>query len=381
MSSITYINHKQLSFIKSKLQSSAPQHNWTEFCKLSQFEGGFDSMYVRQGRNTLPFINGLAELPGFRMPRYNSTFNLSYGDVTDIRCRQLRNEKWDRPWLVLWSGGVDSTLILTSILKNLSPAELENIHVVCNRISVYEAPRFFYNHIEPNFHLIDSSNFSLTPEILSTYYVINGEPNDQLFFNGPAVNMVLREPDYAYRNFRTDPDYLLKFLSVLPGSDPSFAKWHYETQLENIESVDIPVETYQDFFWWFVFNVYWTGILVRSMCMHTLPTRELVKLHMDNFIRWFVTDEYQWWSMVNNMPGIKCGSTIASFKLPAKQYIYEYDRDEYYFNFKVKLGSTGHYRKTPPGVEWFCLLDDFTPLYFDRDSQQINELLMSHIQC
>lgn len=377
MTAIVYINQKQLTThsypeLGSLLLEEFPQHNWMEMAKIFQYNAGVDSNYVRMGKNTLPFKNDYIN----PAPAYIPGFNMSFNEATDLRYQQLARTHNNKPWLVLWSGGVDSTVVLSSILKNSSIEDRKNIHVACNRISVYEYPDFYYRHLEPNFTIIDSSAIAINQTLLDQYYVIDGEPADQLFVAGSAQNILFSNPELLNNNLRTEPDQLLDILAQTV--DRSFAKWHYETMMENINSTNVPLETYYDFFWWHAFNWVWTSINMRSLATQTDTGPVSVRAYLDNFIHWYDTYEYQQWSM-NNRINTKCDiSRISGNKLPAKDYIYDYTQDTYYRLFKLKLYSTGH-QSSQYIAPWFCLLDDHTRLYLDRDLDRILELLPEHI--
>ena len=374
MSTIAYINQKQIVHPEiTAILKTYTQHNWYQFIKLMlKYNQGVDSQYVRIGKNTLPFKNNYID----PAPLYDPNFTMSFSDATDLRYKQLYNTHNDKPWLVLWSGGVDSTVVLTSILKNTTPEDRKNIHVACNRVSVYEYPEFYYKYVQPNFHLIDSSGIIINQDLLSKYYIIDGEPADQLFVAGTAQSILFSDPELLHNDLRTQPDQLLKILTQTV--DKEFAVWHYENMLENINSTDIPVETYYDFFWWNAFNWVWPAICMRSLATQSDDNPNEVQAYLDNFTHWYNTIEYQQWSM-NNGINTKCDILrISGNKLPAKDYIYDYTQDPYYRLFKLKLYSTGHQRNQYI-APWFCLLDDHTRLYLDRDLDRILELLPDHV--
>lgn len=374
MNKILYVNHKQLLNPSiSQLLLEFSHHDWYQFIKLFHYNQGIDSHYIRTGKNTLPFKNKL----GNSVPDYNPKFDLPFGQITDQRCIQLNKTHNCKPKMILWSGGVDSTVVVSSILKNITAEDRKNIHIACNRISIYEYPEFYYKHIEPNFHVIDSTGIELNQDLLSQYYIIDGEPADQLFVAGVGQNILFSDPDSLNNNIRNNPDQLIGILSRL--IDKEFAHWHYETMLENINSTDIPVESYYDFFWWHAFNIAWDSICLRSLASQSDHSTAAVQSYRDNFIHWYNTPEYQQWAM-NNRINNKCDiSRISGNKLSAKQYIHDYTGDAYYFWFKLKLYSTGHQRKQYV-APWFCLLEDYTRLYLDRDLDRILELLPEHVQ-
>ena len=374
MNKIIYVNQKQLADSRlSNLLLDYPQHNWDNFSKMRvELYKGHDAAYNRAGVDLLPLINTPIDSLNLTMPDYDPLFNLTFDEITDLRLTQLIRQRNDKRWLLLWSGGIDSMVIITSILKNLSKDALSNIDIACNRISIYEHPKFFYKYIEPNFTLLDSSNLKLTDRLLQKYYIIDGEPADQLF--GGIASRSFTETS-VLKNWRTDPDEMLDFMAKKV--DRPFAEWFYQTTSENIVSTDVPVETYYDFFWWTFFNYSWASIKLRPLQYQTSMSITSAQLYFDNFIHWFNTVEYQKWSLVNRV-GVKYGANIGERKLASKKYIYDFDHDEYYFKFKVKMESVS---REVPGQKskYFCMLDDYTRLTLDKDLDQILELFPAHI--
>jgi hypothetical protein len=378
MSKIILANRYELDHpILWNVYNQYPQHDWQSFINVSKYNNWSEGNLPRAGLNNFPFKNEISKLPGFGMPEYNPQFSMSFDQVTDLRFHQLQKDYSDKTWLVQWSGGVDSTLIVASILKNLSPNNYDQIVIACNRQSVYENPLFFYNYIEPNFKLIDSSNLKYDYNLFNDYLVITGEPGDELCMPEQPSNLLFfQEFDNHKRDFRKDPDRLLSYISSFSGMQT--AKWFYERVIENIDSVNIPMETYYDFFWWAGFNYYWIDN------MHIMSTNQEIErsatslnLIFNKLAHWYNTTEYQQWAMVTRRAGSHYGSDLGGYKLALKEYIYSVDHNEYYLKFKTKsISSTRH---VIPRT-WFCILDDLTRLSLDKDLDQILELLPDFIQ-
>jgi hypothetical protein len=311
------------------------------------------------------------------MPEYNENFKKNWAEITDERCQQLLSQYNDKPWLILWSGGIDSTMMLTSVLKNFSKEELKQVHIGLNRVSVYENPKFYYDHIRPNFHQLDSTTLVVDSDLLNQYYIMTGEPADQLYTAGLTVpRMMLNKFSDLDRNLFTDPDGLIDQLAT--DLDKKFAHWFYELVVENIKSVDVPVETYADFNWWFTFNLNWIPAKIRNNRFLPHKTAQAHQDFLNNFILWFDTHDYQRWAMKldNRRNGVKNGAHIGQYKLPMKQYIFEFDHNEYYFNFKLKNSSNGrHISKS----NWACMLEDLSTLTLANDKDLILQLLPAHI--
>jgi len=381
---ILFINHDCLKdpemFDCVIAHSQYPDSDWKKFLKLQKFNSGTPGSYVRAGTNVFPVKNDLITELGWQCPDYDPEFSKPFADITDQRCQDLRTTYDQKPWLILWSGGIDSTVVVASILKNFAPQELSRIKIACNKLSVYENPHFFYKYIEPNFELINSSNLTLNNELFKNHVVIDGEPADQLFASR-MQDLLFQHPACLTKNIRTDPDQLLQFLST--GTSDSivplggkWADWFYGTMMTNIDSQDIPVVDYHDFYWWYMFNITWAGIKIRNLHFHSDSTAESLQVYLNNFVHWFDTVDYQRWAMTNNKIGIKYGTNIAEYKLVAKQYIYDFDHNEWYYKFKTKKNSIS---RIPDKPIWDCILNDFTWLNLKAHRQEILNLLPSHV--
>ena len=94
--------------------------------------------------------------------------------------------------------------------------------------------------------------------------------------------------------------------------------------------------------------------------------------------QWFATNDYQQWAMNNNQLGTKYTLNHSDAKLASKQYIYDFDHDEYSRIFKTKSKSIQVFMQLKSTKE-FCTLDDFSKLYVDHDLDRILELLPDHV--
>jgi hypothetical protein len=357
------LNHEK---ILPFLNNGWPQHNWQHLKDCYKTTDTHNIVTQRIGHNIFPFCTDTIDSCNIKPPDYDGTFTETFNDITDKQCQQWLQEKTDRPWLIYWSGGIDSTVIVASILKNTSPADRENIYIACNRASIYESPRFFYNHVQPNFKLIPTPDPGKQP-LHEQYHVIDGEFGDHLYCGGNGWELFQSSPDSMVLNVRHNPDLLLNHFATK--TNKNFAVWYYECLLDNVNSTNIPVETYHDFCWWIFFNYHYTS--------------SYIKIKRDTFTnnyspRWFATDDYQQWAMNNNQLGTKYTLNRSDNKLASKQYIYDFDRDDYCRLFKTKSLSVQVFNQ-PEIMKFFCTLDDYSTLYLDRDLDRILELLPDYI--
>jgi hypothetical protein len=371
---IIFVDQRRLTDPRLSWVVDQYSYDWQRLHQLTIWSK-FNSFYPRAGINNIPLDNNMITQLNYTMPEYNKNFQKNFDEITNERCKEILTLYKDYPIVILWSGGIDSTVAVASVLKNTTAAERKQIIIGYNGVSVYENPQFFLKHIQPNFQLIDVATITEDSLNVNDYYLIDGEPADQLYSGGISQGLLLNDPDALTRNLHLDPDRLLKYLATAT-DDNKFAQWFYELIMENIKSVDIPIETYHDFFWWFQFNYTWADVQLRN---RPKPTdKETFHRYLTNKIHWYDTGNYQQWSMTNNQVGIKFNNNLGEYKLAAKKYIYDLDRNEYYFKFKTKKHSI--YRN---GVNSrphsFCILDDYTSLMLETDLDKILELLPDHI--
>lgn len=329
------------------------------------------SFYSRLGKDTLPFKYD-RDFFDADIPRIDPNFNKSFEQITDERCHDLVTQYFDRPWLIQWSGGIDSTVIVSSILKNLSPQQLKNITVSCNSISVFENPKFYYDWIVPNFNIINSTSLDTTA-LLDTYYIIDGNPADML--QGSGFGLFARNIGIDMSlNWKKSADVLIKFLSSQVGQIG--AHWMYSRIEENINSLNIEgleIEFCSDWFWWINFNWKWPADCMREMDWIKLKN---LKPYFKSMINWFDSQNYQQWSIKHGRYSLLDTNTDAgNYKMPSKQYIYQLDKNEHYLRFKTKVFSNSRINNR----SWLCVLDDLTTLSVDQDLDLILELLPSHL--
>jgi hypothetical protein len=255
--------------------------------------------------------------------------------------------------LVMWSGGIDSTLVLTALLKNSTPADLDNVRVILTLNSIIENYDFYKNHIEPKFKCINWLDIEITNELLEKNIVIHGDPADCLF--GPSVAM--------YEKLIPTGEHLLPFkdnvgliAKVIDSKNlhlakefnvPEFGLWYAKKITNNLlEVAPDGVDTIADWWWWHYFNFKWQFSLVRPLMRRRNKGAELVPLSDKNFMSYlnnsfFNTARFQQWSYSNLKNHV--GNDIKNHKLLAKQYIYDYDHNSVYLNVKTKVESVPVY--------------------------------------
>jgi hypothetical protein len=343
---------------------------------------GYESYIPRAGKWTDAFETVVE--PSFKMPEFK-IFNKTFEEVTDSRALDIAKliDTSDRNICVSYSGGIDSTLVVVSLLKNLKKEQLKRIKISMSSDSIIENPIFFKNYILPNFELIDSNTHLFSDYQKANFLCVSADLGDCIFgtelgtkfysqiyhLNSFLPNKIKKDIDSLYygisnkeisyeeykdliifyfnnnlkksteqlknNNFKDEDTNITKILDI----DKTFVEDYYNKIVKNIESSNIEIFSLHDFFWWTIFNLKFMNCALRAATSYSIgPNRKTII--DDCIIHWFGNDEYQLWSMNNNNNGEKIrGTTQGSYKFAAKQYIFNYDKNEFYFYHKLKVAS------------------------------------------
>jgi hypothetical protein len=302
--------------------------------------------------------------PQLAMPAYDSGFRRTFAEVSDQRALEVRDVVRRGSRVALYySGGIDSTVCAVALLKNLGPDELEQVALCCDTNSAAENPVFFDRYIRGKIALLDSGKNQYNDVIKKGYLPITADTGDDIFgteqatqfyfsypklveeLSGPArtkLALLQDHPNLAELPYQSFVDLLIPFLS--PG-DPTIdrnrqvGEWFYHKLTTNIATSDVPIYSLHDLFWWIIFNLRFTHCSLRGPLLYYQgdDVRGAITKYI---INWFNTPDYQQWSMANNNNGQKIAKSSAThYKWAARCYIHEFDRNEWYFNYKIKSVS------------------------------------------
>ena len=283
-------------------------------------------------------------------PPLTQQYNKSFSEVTDCRAAEIKKtmEQRNQDIAVFWSGGIDSTVALSAIVKNFSTAELKNVTVFANNCSYFENPIFYHQVIEKyQLKTVNFKNFSNTTvqSLFDNYIVVDGEPADKLWIVNIASQF---ESMYGSGALKADiavmTDKFIEFLSQYIKLKP--AQEYYEFLIKNINEAKIEILTVGDLFWWINFNFHWLEHLLIWYHQFPIKSPDAYCQYKKNYMPWYNSVEYQLWSL-NDRPKFIVPDRNDLYKMPAKRYINELVNDSYYLNYKSKLGSSKKFKKEP----------------------------------
>lgn len=279
----------------------------------------------------------------FKMPTDLSNFDMTYEQCCEKRAWEMVDfsRKMNKPITVFWSGGIDSTLVLISLMKVLSDQELKDrVIVSMSPHSIYENPEFYNNFVRKKCNINSSINFNKMLD--KSTIVLGGEHNDQLFGSDLVAQFL------SFNNFTTltqpyNRDIIVNFL-INKKMSPAAANVWFDLVDDHIKTVaPCEVKTHFDFFWWLNFCFKWQSVYFRILARISPVHQHLVNQEfVDNyFFHFFTTDYFQKWSMTTD-PSNKINHEWKTYKQEAKRVIYNFDGNESYFKHKTKKGSLSY---------------------------------------
>ena len=291
----------------------------------------------------------------YEIPEWKNHQDISFEYATDMRAQQVLDDldNHDLPLVVMWSGGIDSTVVLASLLKNSSLSQQKRIIVSMTNASYAENPYFFKNIInkygistvDTNQHQFDYTNAK----------IVHGDPADALWLGGIILNLSFDNPSAHKEKLANKGEQIIvDYLSTL--SDYVYARWLYDYGNSTAKLAGFELRTVSDFFWWLIFNFNFSPMCLKHV--DEVKSSNLIDYNMfqKNFIQWFSTDIYQIWSIQAQYNQTKFDGTIRSYKMEAKEYIYDLDRNQWYRDYKTKIHS--RYRNIQNSVKSLILYEN-----------------------
>lgn len=302
------------------------------------------NMSINDRTGTIKIPLKTSVLPNCLVPEYKQ-LDKSFEDICDERAVELMNraKSGNRKVAVMWSGGVDSTLILTSFLKNCDPEDIRrNMVVLMSQDSIIENPYFYDKFVLPNFELMPANNFA---HIMGNdkYFYVTGEGNDQLFASLFVIEAfkVFWKGKYTQHDVISD-DNMVPFIQHRTKFNDEDSLKLYRILHKLCDAAPVKITTPYQFFWWCNLALKWQNVYVRSMLFAHPINRQTIKME-ENYTTFFHNDDFQLWSMNTiEKDGTLCkDDNNDSYKEVCKQIIYEFDGNKDYRLNKNKYGSFG----------------------------------------
>lgn len=316
---------------------AAPFSIYNDNDPLSFVTKVFRSHFLRDRFNILnkysPF--NVSEQADIIPTPYSVPFTLT--ELMDARAIELLGS--NNVVMVAWSGGIDSTAVLVSLLRNCPENERYRIKVAFTEASINENPNFYKMLTTLGVQMLKDEYITDTLREEECDVITSGWCSDQLFGS----------------------DVHLKNLDLYNKPWIDALDWHIHNSTGKhigSKSKDILVEVYSDyanklgvnleqwceFAWMFNFGVKWTGI--QAFKQYTLAGSD----NLNKLNTFFDTLPFQRFGLTQSfeLASQNIYAKPSIYKLALKQYIFEFNKDYEYLKNKGKYASwAGDYSANP----------------------------------
>jgi len=286
--------------------------------------------------------------------------NTSLSDIMDQRALEIIQiaKATNKKIAIMWSGGIDSTAVVTAFLKNLNQPDHELLKIYCNSNSILENPSYYFDCIRlyKNVQLKSASTCYVNNTFLNQNILLHGDPADCIF--GPSTPMYEHfsnngshlEPWKKHANTMID---LLNARVQNRFKHLKWGDWYFNYITKNLEESGHAehVSTVADWWWWTYFNFKWEFSPTRFFHRPKLVHVDGISLdNQQQFANYtfFTSADFQLWSY-SNLKTLTEKNVKQSHKKQIKTYINNFFKNESYFNNKRKKSSqtpTVPYSKT-----------------------------------
>lgn len=302
---------------------------------------GLLQKFSRLGFDTNLFIDRTNTITGpirttniFPIPKFDATFNKSITEVCENAARDILNE--GKPIDIFWSGGVDSTAIVVSFLNVCK--DLSQIRIMHEMRSIDEYPLFYNKYIK-----------NMNPVLLETYISKHLQLDDHIIVTGEGGGTIIGQwriiqtklTEFGFSNidsFMPWEDVFKTDVSIFENKDQDL--YFVDTIRAQLKKAPFKIETIRDLYWWLGFSMKWSG----ETFMRLGWVEVITDAKLNNYKPFFMTDEFQKWGMWNYCNNLRyiapnLDDKKVVYKTDYKKVIYDFTKDEEYFNNKMNMPS------------------------------------------
>jgi hypothetical protein len=269
----------------------------------------------------------------FPMPTTLASTAPNFMDVSVARIKELTQH--NQHVNVLWSGGIDSTFIMTLMIDLGIADELYSqgrLTIGLNQDSIRENPVFYEKFIKPRYIncVVQANHLLIDPK--ENEVIITGEMADNLVGSLTMKSCVDYYNDFGvvHQPYGKSVDWLSRKLQ----------KEEAKTALRNfieqtVQNSPIEIISCHDLLWYLNFNFKWQAVNFRivSHAKDEAIGNRLIK----NLKHFFNTDDFQMWSLMEGH--YFEGTNWGDYKKVMKKQIYQVTSDLEYYKNKTKHPS------------------------------------------
>lgn len=274
--------------------------------------------------------------PQLELPEFDPGFRKTYEECCQQQVSTLidRQNSLNVPIRLLYSGGIDSSLILVSFIKHLGIQEAERrVQLVMTMDSIEENPWMWDRVIRnSNFEILNGEMFS--DDWDTNRILVGGEFNDQLMGSDIYKDMIRWKGESILNTNWTEG--LMTEYHLYKGLQQKDAVMWTRLFTEHIRKSKCSVETMADWWWWINFTCKWPSVYFRMLNFIQNPTK-INQEYLDNYYcQFYGSRDFQQWTMVDRSS--KHMGTLLTYKWLAKKLIADFLGGNEYLQ-KIKRGS------------------------------------------
>jgi hypothetical protein len=273
-----------------------------------------------------------------RIPKDNNNFNKSFKQICEERSIQLLNT--GKRLNVFWSGGLDSTTVLFSLLNKAN--DLSQIRVILTSDSIIESGNMFDKLIKNKIS-----------------YILNARNTREHFFKQKEFKDFDFNKELLITGTQLDNLYTILRLKI--PTDMEYHHLQYEEKLsqhlnknvvdffiKSVKQFPKEIKTYGDFLKFYCFAFHW----------HNAKYDLLINLDANYskiIFSFFDIEDFEKWSLWSKESVITETKDFLKTKIPQRNIVYELTNDKLYSFGKGKGMSAPHIQ---PKNNWFFLMED-----------------------
>jgi hypothetical protein len=274
--------------------------------------------------------------PHLEIPTYDPNFSMNYEDCCQNRVLDIikKQEELDVPIRLLYSGGIDSSMILVSFIKQLGMNEAEKrIHITMSMDGIEENPWMWDKFLRRSqFKILTSEKHG--GDWGKDRILVGGEFNDQIMGSDVYREMVRLKGDSILEK-PWSTDLIMEFF-VDKGLSMRDALVWSKIITDLLNRAPCPIDTVADWWWWINFSCKWLSVYFRIL-MYARNDGIIDHDYLQTYYHQFFGDEnFQKWSMARKEPKHE-GSWLAYKPIP-KKLVSDFMQAPEYMQ-KVKRGS------------------------------------------
>ena len=175
MNNLIYFSTRQIRLYDFDITESGYQHsNWFKLINGLEWPSHTTS---RVHQLNTPWSLAPSVCPVPPITHCEENFDNVIDSIAEKFCQQVTQS--GRTPYISWSGGIDSTSILVSLLKTGNTNFLEKLIVLYNNNSIKENPYFYHRFIDQKLQTQDITTLSINASNFDKIVIVDGEAGNQ----------------------------------------------------------------------------------------------------------------------------------------------------------------------------------------------------------